>query len=156
VANVSVDDVPRVLLAISERPEKETNPADAATLWNATKILLGLRYPREKVDSLCEGVSAMLFGIRGIEESSVYQGILKKGEALGIEQGIETGILEGRIEQARLVLLRQGPKKLGRPSARIEAEISTLADLGRLDELIDRVLEVSTWDELLPPAEAGA
>ena len=49
-------------------------------MWNATQILMGLRYSQEKVDSIIEGVSAMLFGIRGIEESSVYQGILKKGE----------------------------------------------------------------------------
>jgi predicted transposase YdaD len=155
VADVSVDEVPGVLLAISERLEKETNRADAATLWNATRILMGLRYPREKVDSLCEGVSAMLFGIRGIEESSVYQGILEKGEALGmqkgLEKGLEKGIGAGRIERTRQILLRQGRKKFGPPSERVEAEIAALADLERFDELFDRVLEVSTWDELLPP-----
>ena len=45
----------------------------------------------------------MLFGIRGIEESSVYQGIFRKGEA------------KGAIEEARKTLLRQGRKKLGPP-----------------------------------------
>ena len=44
---------------------------------------MGLRYKEEQVDAIIEGVTAMLFGIRGIEESSVYQGILRKGEAKG-------------------------------------------------------------------------
>ena len=102
---------------------------------------MGLRYSEEKVDSITKGISAMLFGIRGIEESSVYQGIFKRGEA--------QGIAEGRIDEAREVLLRQGRKKLGPPGEKVEAEITALADLDRLHDLIDRILDVSTWDELL-------
>ncbi len=94
----------------------------------------------------------MLFGIRGIEESSVYQGILKRGEA----QGIAKGIAKGRIEDARETLLRQGRKKLGPPGEKVEAEITALADLDRLHDLIDRILDVSTWDELLAPPGSPA
>jgi predicted transposase YdaD len=90
----------------------------------------------------------MLFGIRGIEESSVYQGILKRGEA--------KGRVEGRIEEAREVLLRHGRKKLGPLGESIEAEITALADLDRLHDLIDRILDVSTWDELLAPPGPSA
>jgi predicted transposase YdaD len=85
----------------------------------------------------------MLFGIRGIEESSVYQGILKKGMA--------KGIVEGRIEEVREVVLRQGRKKFGPPGQEIEAEINALNNLERLHELVDRILDVSTWDDLLAP-----
>jgi hypothetical protein len=79
----------------------------------------------------------VLFGIHGIEESTVYQGILRKGKAIG------------RIDDARTILLRHGGKKLGPPSQRIEAEITALCDVDRLHDLIDRVLDVSTWDELM-------
>ncbi len=92
----------------------------------------------------------MLFGIRGIEESTVYQGILKKGKNLGREEGIN----EGAIQEARKTLLRQGSKKLGAPNERIEAEITALDDLDRLDELIDRVQEVSSWDDLFSPSNS--
>jgi len=147
VSDVTEEKLPGVLKAIADRLARETSPEEAATLWNATRILMGLRYSEKQVDSIIEGVSAMLFGIRGIEESSVYQGILRKGEAKGRVEGLA----EGRIEDAREVLLRQGRKKLGPPGESIEAEITALADLDRLHDLIDRILDVSTWDELLSP-----
>jgi hypothetical protein len=128
-------------MAISDRLAREANPEQAATLWNATRILMGLRYPEEQVDAIIEGVSAMLFGIRGIEESSVYQGILRKGEA--------KGRAEGAVADARQVLLRLGRRKLGPPGEKVEAEITALGDLDRLHDLIDRILDVSSWDELL-------
>jgi predicted transposase YdaD len=141
VSDVADEKLPGVLMAIAERLAREASPEEAATLWNANRILMGLRYKKKQVDSIIEGVSAMLFGIRGIEESSVYQGILEEGEA--------KGLAKGRIEEAREVLLRHGRKKLGPPGESIEAEITALADLDRLHDLIDRILDVSTWDELL-------
>jgi hypothetical protein len=91
--------------------------------------------------SVYEGVSPMILGIRGIEESSVYQDIFAKGEA--------EGRVEGAIEEARKTLLRQGRKKLGPPSAAVEARIIALGDLDHLNDLLDRILDVATWDELM-------
>ena len=139
-----------MLLAISERLEREASPDQAATLWNATQILMGLRYEEEQVDTIIEGVPAMLFGIRGIEESTVYQGILRKGETKGRRRSPGA---EGAVDDARKSLLRQGGKKLGPPDERIEAEITALDDsiasrshrprprclhLGRTDGFTDR------------------
>jgi hypothetical protein len=152
VSNVPVENLPGVLMAISDRLTRKTSLDVAATLWNATRILMGLWYPEKQVDSIIEGVSAMLFGIRGIEESSVYQGILRKGEAIGEAKGEA----KGRIEEAREVLLRHGRKKLGPAGEMVEAEIAALADLDRLHDLIDRILDVSTWDELLAPHSPSA
>ena len=147
VADVEPAKVPEVLMAISERLVRETSPEQAATLWAATKVLMGLRYPKEQVEGFMRGASAMILGIRGIEESTVYQDIFAKGEA----EGEAKGRLEGAIEGARKTLLRQGRKKLGRPSEAVESQITALGDLDRLNELLDRILGVSTWDELLAP-----
>ena len=89
----------------------------------------------------------MLFGIRGIEESTVYQGPspLRRGRGQGPRAG------ERHAEEAREALLRLGRRKLGSPSGYVEAQIAALSDLDRLRELHDRVLDVSSWDELLPP-----
>jgi hypothetical protein len=47
VSKVETEDVPGVLLAISRRLERETTPEQAAVLWGATRILMGLpRFPR--------------------------------------------------------------------------------------------------------------
>ncbi len=90
----------------------------------------------------------MILGINGIEESSVYQDIFGKGEA--------TGEAKGQIKADRAALLRQGRKKFGPPSETVEATINTLTDLDRLNALLDRILDVSTWDELLEPSVTPA
>jgi predicted transposase YdaD len=91
----------------------------------------------------------MVLGIRGIEESSVYQDIFAKGAASGRDEGRDEGRVEGRIEEARTVLLRQGRRKLGPVSEAVEARITALADLDRLNDLLDRIFDVTTWDDLL-------
>jgi hypothetical protein len=55
VANVALEKVPEVLMAISERLGRETNPEQTATLWAATKVLMGLRYSREQVEGFTRG-----------------------------------------------------------------------------------------------------
>jgi predicted transposase YdaD len=145
VSDVTEEKLPGVLMAIADRLAREANAEEAATLWNATRILMGLRYSAEEVDSIIDGVSAMLFGIRGIEESSVYQAILKKGEA----KGEAKGRVEGAVDDAKTILLRQGRKRLGPPDERISGRIAEIAELDRLHVLLDRILDVSSWDELL-------
>jgi hypothetical protein len=43
-----------------------------------------------------------------------------------------------------------------RPGAEVEARIAALGDLDRLRELLDRVLDVASWDELLGPPGQSA
>jgi hypothetical protein len=102
---------------------------------------MGLRYEEEQVDAIIEGVSAMLYGIEGLEESSVYQGILRRGRA--------EGEAAGRVQEARQSLLRQGRKKFGPPDERVEDTVAMISDLDRLHDLADRIFDVSSWEELL-------
>jgi predicted transposase YdaD len=157
VSRVEAEEVPEVLVAISKRFISETSPEQAATLWAATKVLMGLRYSSEKVEEMVRGVSAMILGIRGIEESSVYLDIFAKGEAKGLVEGLAEGrvegraegFLEGRIEEARQAVLQLGRKKIGQPGESVCAVIATITDIDRLNSLLERILEVASWDELL-------
>jgi hypothetical protein len=149
VAAVGADQLPDVLTAVARRLKDEAGPEIMKLLWAATKVLMGLRYPQGQIDSIAERISAMILGIRGIEESSVYQGIFAKGLA----EGRAEGRAEGAAEEARQTLLRLGRKKLGQPDERVEAEIAAMTDREQLDQLLDRVLDVSTWDELLTPLD---
>jgi hypothetical protein len=137
ISNVANGELPGMLVAISERLIRETNPDQAATLWTATKVLMGLKYPKELVDEITQGVSIMILGIRGIEESSVYQDIFAKGEAKGL------------VEEARLAILRLGCKKLGQFEEGVRATIDAIDDVEYLNSLLDRILDVSSRDELL-------
>jgi predicted transposase YdaD len=152
VADVEPEKVPGVLAAISERLVTETNPEQAATLWTATRVLMGLRFPKEQVNELTREVSAMILGIRGIEESSVYQDIFAKGEA----RGEAKGRAEGRVDQAREALLLVGSKKLGEPDENVRMRIESIEDDVRLNSLLRRIFDVATWDELLLPHGGSA
>ena len=67
VAAVAADKVPGVLVAISQRLISETIPEHAAT-----NVLMGLRCSIEQVEDMARRVSAVIWGIRGIDESSVW------------------------------------------------------------------------------------
>ena len=77
-----------------------------------------------------------------MEESSYYQGILKKGEA--------KGEAKGAFKTAHNVLLRLGTKRFGEPDPRVLAAIDQIKDATVLEDLALRAVEVSSWQELLP------
>ncbi len=157
-ADVAPERLPEILAAVAQRLRDEAAPELLKTLWIATAILTGLRYPREQVTGLIEGVATMVLGIRGIEESWVYQDIFTKGraegEAKGRAEGEAMGRAEGELEEARKILLRLGRKKLGPPDQRVLARIAGLGDLAYLNLLIEGLLDASSWDELLAAAES--
>jgi predicted transposase YdaD len=147
VSDVAPERLADVLTAVANRLRAEAAPELTKTLWTATAILTGLRHRREQVGGLIEGVANMVLGIRGIEESWVYQDIFTKGRA----EGEAKGRAEGEVEEARRILLGLGRKRLGEPGERVVAAIAAMSDLEHLDLLLHRLLDVSTWDELLGP-----
>jgi hypothetical protein len=56
---------------------------------------------------------------------------------------------EGFVLEARKLLLRQGRRKFGPPAAEVEATIQAIDDLDRLERMSERLLDVTTWQELL-------
>jgi hypothetical protein len=90
------------------------------------------------VYDLTKEITTMILGIRGIEESSVYQDIYAKGA----------------MEEDRKILLSLGRDKLGPPDERVEAQVAAMSNQERLHYLLHRVLHVSTWDELLASEES--
>jgi hypothetical protein len=110
-----------------------------------------------------------LFGIRGIEDSPLWRLFFYKSEALdvGCEEAVARGcpqltealtqdfaklFIMGRAEEARTILIRLGTRKFGTPAEEVEARITAMVDLENLEDLIDRVFEVASWDELLAAA----
>jgi predicted transposase YdaD len=95
---------------------------------------MGLKYERELAGKLLQGVRAM-------KESVTYQQILEEGEARGEVRGEARGTLNS--------ILRVGSKRFGEPPAPIRAALARIDDVGRLQTFLDRLLEISCWDELL-------
>jgi predicted transposase YdaD len=138
LADVPHEELPAVVEQMKQRLDQEAPPGLAAELWSAAYILLGLRYEPALIHRLLQGVLTM-------EESSTYQAILQEGRTRGITQGK----IEGQIEEARKILLLQGRNRFGEASPEAEAAVQALTDVQKLEELIVRVLETSSWQELL-------
>jgi len=119
-----------VVTRVVERLEQHANPELLRRLLMATFVLTGLRVNREQARSIFQGVRAM-------RESDTYQAILDEGRA------------EGRAEGAQRLLLRQGRKRLGEPDEATRHALEGINDLDRLDRISERLLEASTWQELL-------
>jgi hypothetical protein len=66
----------------------------------------------------------------------------------GIERGIEQGIEQGELRAERAVIFQLGTKRFGEPDRATRAALET-ADIVRLKTLIERLLDVKSWQELL-------
>lgn len=146
LATVEEEALPRVIQRMEQRISQEASPADAAALWTATYVLMGLRYSKAFATQLLQGVRAM-------KESVTYQAILdegrQEGRREGLQEGRQEGLQMGQVAEAQRILLRLGEKRLGPCPPETRAQIEALLDVQRLETLTERLLDVEDWDELL-------
>ena len=87
-------------------------------------------------------------GLRGwnMKTSPFLDEIRAEGRAEGRVEGRE----EGRLGEALALLLRQGRKKFAKaPSKKQQQQLAAITNLAQLETLVDGVLEVSSWSDLL-------
>lgn len=78
--------------------------------------------------------------VYGIEASTTYQAILEEGEA--------RAEMRGQTMQARRILLLLGIRRFGEPDSPTKTNIDSM-ELEELYLMLDNVLEVASWQELL-------
>jgi hypothetical protein len=108
-------------------------PAEEGTLRAATYLLMGLRFDAETARRL-------ILGGRQMRESSTYQAILEEGQ------------LEGALIEARKILLDLGTRLLGDPGAAVKKKIDDIPHLDVVENLLKRIPDVASWQQLLPSA----
>lgn len=119
--------LPGIIERIKKRVDQELPlAAERNEFWETTTILLGMRLPLESIKSLLRGVVNM-------KESSVIQGFLEEGELNG----------------ERNLLTRYCERHFGKASQAQLSQIGQLTDRRLIEELVDRVREVQSWDEFL-------
>ena len=72
-----------------------------------------------------------------MRESVTYQAILEEGRE------------EGRVEELHRTLLRLGRRRFGEPDETVRNQIEAIRDIERLEDLSERLVIVSSWDELM-------
>jgi predicted transposase YdaD len=140
-------ELPEVLAQMKQRAARLGDRGRLGRWWTAVYVLMGLRYQQAVVDQLLQGVLDM-------EESATYQAILRKGMARGMAEGVAQGVVEGRalgaVEEARKMLLQMGEHRFQAPApADLRSRLEGMQDLPQLEELLLRVGQVQSWEELL-------
>ena len=120
------DALAHVAQRLIERLEREAAPERARKLLTAAFLLTGLRVRRDVARQVFRGVRAM-------RESDTYMAIID----------------EGHEEHAKAVILRLGQKKFGPADDPTKAKLIGITDLGRLDRIEDRLLDATSWQDLL-------
>jgi hypothetical protein len=118
-----------VVQQVVQRLDREASGEQVRRLLTATYLLTGLRIPRARARVLFEGVQVM-------RDSDTYQAILD----------------EGRIEEARKLLLRLGQKRFGPADEAVSNALTLIEDLERLEQMIAGLDDTSSWQELLEMA----
>ena len=134
IADIDRAKLPRLVRRAQMRLAREARPGTIGEIWTSIDILMGLKYERPFVDELLKGVRAM-------KESVTYQGILEEGEA----RGKAIGEVRGR----RDLLLKLGTKHFGKPDRKTRTALESIDSKDKLDDLVERSMNVSSWDELL-------
>lgn len=130
LARIAPDELSTVVRRVDQRLRQEAPPDAAERLWTATYWMAGLRYTEASIGPLFQGVRIM-------RDSSTYQAAVAEGRA------------EGRTEEGKRVLLLLGGQRFGSPDARTRRALTGLADLARIERMTERLLQASSWDDLL-------
>lgn len=131
IGAVAEADVPRVLRDMKARIGRRLRKTLADQIWTSAYVLLGLRYD--------EAMYAPLFEeVLGMEESTTYQAIIRKGEA------------SGAIKELQKMILQQGEVRFQRiPNKKGYAALAAIQNITDLEGLAVRLLTAESWEELL-------
>lgn len=141
ISNVTEAELPGIIEQMKAKLGGAVAPAAAQDVWTAAYVLMGLRYQRDLVNKLLRGVVEM-------EESVTYQAI--------VEEGMAKGLARGKREEARKNLLLLGEKRFGPLPADGALALAVVEELEKLEQLLVRVLDVKSWEELLGlPSKRG-
>jgi predicted transposase YdaD len=135
ISAVTPGEVPAVIREMKERMTGPRAPEKGRDVMAAAYVLLGLRYTDEFAHALFEEVL-------GMEESATYQAIVRCGREAGLSEGLAAG--------ARQLLLLQGEDRFGPPDPATRAALEAISDMSRLDDLAHRIVNATSWQELLP------
>jgi hypothetical protein len=149
LADIPVDDLPRVLERIDFRLTEEAPAPDAARIMTSALTLAGMRLGPDEVKALGKRLRTMNI----LKDSSFYQVILEEGREKGRKEGLGQGQRQGRIEGAREVLFRLGRIRFGRVNRATRAAIEAIDDLDRLERVSERLFTAASWADLLAESE---
>jgi hypothetical protein len=128
LADVEPSQLPDIMRHLNERFQDEADPGDAEDLRAATILLLRMRYSAEQIRRLGSDMAWW-------RESPLF---------------LET-LEEGRIQEARRLVLELGAERLGPPNEAARSAVERIGDHDTLKRLLRDSFTATSWQELLAP-----
>jgi hypothetical protein len=139
----------RMKMSTSDRPRVKAE---------CLRLLITLKLDPAKSDLIGEFMETYLD--LSSQENEVYERAIAEFEPQIREEAMEFGTSwrrlgreegreEGRAEGERKALIMIGTRRLGEPSEAVRAVIDAITSVQRIEDLMSRLLEVESWDELL-------
>jgi predicted transposase YdaD len=122
----ATDNVASVVRHMARRLDQEAKRDEKESIWAATYFLMGLRFDAAFARKLIPKGDQM-------KESTTYMATLE----------------EGAVAEARKILMKQGRIRFGGTPTQVVERLEQIEDVERLEELSERLLNASSWDELL-------
>jgi predicted transposase/invertase (TIGR01784 family) len=131
-----------VLTQVLGELEQISDRTEQSNLVAATSILAGLE--------LNEQVIKRLMRSPVMRESTMYQSILREGQAEGLEQGLARGLEQGRTVGERTLVLKLLTRKLGNLSPTLQTKVNALSlesveALGEAMFDFNRIEDLESW-----------
>ncbi len=128
LTNEADENLAAAFVRFQDRLRAESIP-DTVTrsVFGSAIVLSGLRHHQDRMAEVLRNMAV------NMEESSVYQWILRKG----------------RVQEAVAVLLRLGRKRFGPADDAVAARLRAIDDIDRLDRMTDRIFDATDWTDLL-------
>ena len=139
-----------IVKQVKFRLERETSPNLAMNLMQATFNLTAMRAKKNELESIFKGVKPMT----AFDEWNKNLNIARQeGRVEGHEEGHRKGRVEGQ-EEGQVTALRKavltfGNSKFGNPNKKVVQRINSISEVEQLDGLMERLVRVSSWTELL-------
>ena len=133
-----LDQIPIIVERLKERVDPAAVTAEISELWTSAAVMARVGFPWELIKHCSGGITAM-------RESSTIQAFIEEGRRKGLE--------EGEASEARRIILRQGRIRFGEAGDAVRSRLEAISDLEQLELLGDRLLIVSSWDQLLGQEE---
>ena len=102
-------------------------------------LLMGLRYTKEQIADVKKDVE--MVDLR----DNTFVSLIR-------EEGMSDGMIQGQLAASRRMILSQGRRKFGASPAGVEATLEGITDQAKLEALADRLIDVSSWEDLLAGA----
>ncbi len=134
LTEVPDEQVPGLVEKIEARLSATENVALANQLRTDAVILMGLKFSEELINSCPWRTDKM-------RESTIYQAILREGRQEAFQEALEEG---------RALLIHLGTKRFGSPTSATTERLNSIHEREQLNQLTERVMDVASWDELLP------